>query len=365
MSNAYASHGSTLHKLAECNHNRNKKVFYVQTENRDNRRKSQGQATTQNQEPRQRSLSTSSASMTRTHRRSLSENICRCTTSPVITVKKSVKEPQPPQRRASLTPHTTHDASSKRYSCPPIGSFRSPSQSSSTSSCSSPPPVKTSEIIGHDPMGWKLQPKKSYISPRGHNRRLSLQISLPLLPDYKLSPTPNSSPISEPDHSTKTEPTKSKPVLKPKPFRRHHSESSAFLKSLANHTPMVTLEDLNNVQLRPIDHVDESDDVFGEENNEEDVTACQCKTPPPVPEKTAMARQIAQLITHSRQCRRCVKTKTNQEEQNAEKAQKSDDHHSQQTKNTGKYSCKEVQLSIITFTGGTELSLTFPYPVLG
>lgn len=77
------------------------------------------------------------------------------------------------------------------------------------------------------------------------------------------------------------------------------------------------------MQLHPVTCLDESDDVFSEENDEENdeeeqkeekVTTRPRKTPPPIAEKTAMARQIAQLIAHSRQCRRPVTAKTNQKE---------------------------------------------------
>lgn len=330
MSTAYAFQSSALHRLAK-------------KQNKDcNRRQGPGQATTLSQELRQRSLSiTSASSLTpRSHQRRWSADFCRNGTSPVIIVKKSVKEPQPPQRGASiLRPHTTSQPPFKRYSCPLIGNSRSPSQSpsastntsttSSTSSCSSPSPVKTSDVIGSDPLGWKLHPKSTFTSPQARTRRLSLQISLPLLPDLKSSPTPNLSPVSQPDPTPKT-----KPPLKPKPFRRHHSESSAFLRSLANSVPVVTLEELGNVNLRHIANLDESDDVFSEENDEENVTTR--RKPPPVPEKTAMARQIAQLIAHSRQRRWPVTARTNREEHiYAEIPQKPEDHRSLHATNTG------------------------------
>lgn len=63
--------------------------------------------------------------------------------------------------------------------------------------------------------------------------------------------------------------------------------------------PTVTLDELSAVHLRPLALSDESDDVFSE-GNENDPRATPRKIPPPVLEKTAMARQIAQLIAYSR-----------------------------------------------------------------
>ncbi|XP_040885413.1 putative protein TPRXL isoform X2 [Toxotes jaculatrix] len=263
-----------------------------------------GRVLTHSQELRELSLLTiSTSSVTpRSHQRRWSADLSKSETSPVVVVKKNKKEPQPPQRGVSLrTSHTVSYSSFKRYSCPPLGMFTSQSQSSSsssstTSSCSSPPPVKTSVITGHDPLGWKLHPKSSSTSAR--TKRLSLQIPLPVIfPDPKSSP----SATSPSDNTPNEDPApKTKPPLRPKPFRRHHSESSAFLRSLANPLPVVTLEELCAIRLRPVSHSDESDDVFIEGHEEKvKVTSQPRKIPPPVPEKTFMARQIAQLIARS------------------------------------------------------------------
>ncbi|XP_041830086.1 uncharacterized protein LOC121632555 [Melanotaenia boesemani] len=256
------------------------------------------------QVPRQRPLSTSSMMTVtlRSHQRQWADDICVCGIFPVIIEKKNKKKPQPPQRSVSYQrPQSTTHSSFKRYSCPPIGISASSGQSSSsssstTSSCSSPPPVQTSVITGHDPLGWKLQPISSSSSSRARANRLSLQIPIPVIP---VSNSPNSEPSS-----------KTKPELRPKPPRRHNSESSAFLRSLAN--PAVTPEQLCTVHLRPITFSDEVDNVFGEVTQEQEgTTAPPCKIPPPVMEKTAMARQIAQLIANSRQCYRPLMAKNN------------------------------------------------------
>lgn len=269
-----------------------------------------GPATTHSQEPRQRPLSTTSTENTCSHQRRWSADFCKHGTSPVIVVRKNKKEPQPPQRSVSLPqPNTASHPSTKRYSCPPIGVFsslshrHSSSSSSSTSSCSSPPPVQTSVITGHDPLGWKLHPKSSSSSSQARTKRLSLQIPLPVIPDFKTDSPSDNTP--KPDRSTKP-----KPPLRPKPARRHHSDSSAFLRSLATPLPVVTLEELCTVNLRPVTLSDEPDDVFSGGNGEEvKATARPRKTPPPVPQKTSMARQVAQLIAHSRQ--RCTTNEEN------------------------------------------------------
>ncbi|XP_070847595.1 uncharacterized protein [Chaetodon trifascialis] len=273
-------------------------------------RQGAGKATAHSQEPRQRPLSTASTPAVTpcSHQRRWSADFCKRGTSPVITVRKSKKEPQPPQRHASLLqPNTASHLSTKRYSCPSIGVFRSrshlhsSSSSSSTSSCSSPPPVPTSIITGHDPLGWKLQPK-STSSSQARTKRLSLQIPLPVIPDLKTIPAPNSQSENTPNPDR----SKPKPPLRPKPPRRH-SDSSAFLRSLSSPQPAVTLEELCNVHLRT---VTVSDDVFSE-GNEEEVKAITRprKIPPPVPPKTPMAKQIARLIAHSRQ--RCATNEEN------------------------------------------------------
>ncbi|XP_045925212.1 putative protein TPRXL [Micropterus dolomieu] len=280
-------------------------------------RQGPGHATANRQGPTERSSSRVSTSSVapRSHQRRWSADFHKCGTSPVIIVKKNKKEPQPPQRGVSLLRlHPTSHSSVKRYSCPPIGVFGSPghpsssSSSSSTSSCSSPPPVQTSVITGHDPLGWKLRPKSSSMSPQARINRLSLQISLPVIfPDPKSGSASN----SQSDNTPNPDPSpKTKPPLRPKPPRRHHSDSSAFLRPLATPLPAVTLDELRGVHLRQVSLSDESDDVFSGGNEEEvKVTTEPCKTPPPVPEKTSMARQIAQLIAHSRKHCRPVITK--------------------------------------------------------
>ncbi|XP_008436182.1 uncharacterized protein LOC103482049 [Poecilia reticulata] len=257
--------------------------------------------TTRSHVPRERqnlTVLTSNVSL-RSHQRRWSVDFCKCQTPPVITVRKNKKEPDPPQRTASLLRlETSSHSSFKRYSCPTIGIFSSTSSSSSTSSCCSPTSVPTSVIIGPDPLGWKIQPKSRSNSSQNRTKRLSLQIPLPTLP------TPRS-PNPEPSSQTK-------PALRPKPSRRHHSESSAFLKSLGKTLPVLTLEQLHAVHLRRVSLSDESDDVFDEPGQSQGrVTASPRKIPPPVPEKTAMVRKIAQLIACSRQPRRPVTANIN------------------------------------------------------
>ncbi|XP_028263907.1 uncharacterized protein LOC114437430 [Parambassis ranga] len=229
------------------------------------------------QEPRQRPLSTLSLSPVTPH---VHQRHGSFGASSGIAVKKNKKEPEPPHRGVSLLrPHTSSHPSSKRYSCPAIGILNSPrssSSSSSSSSCSSSSPVQTSVITGPDPLGWKLHPISMHNPSQSRAKRLSLQIPLPVIPA-----------LSTPELSPKT-----KPPLKPKPFRRHHSDSSAAL----------TLEELCNLRLRPIKLSDEMDDVFSEGTPQEEEKEKRVKKiPPPVPEKTIMARQIAQLIAHSHQ----------------------------------------------------------------
>ncbi|KAF3853227.1 hypothetical protein F7725_013915 [Dissostichus mawsoni] len=241
--------------------------------------------------PRNRPLS---ISFPRSHQRRYSADFCRSSHSPVITVKKNLKEPDRPQCVVSLlTPQSVPRNPSKRYSCPPFAVFSTKTRpfasssssssppSSNSSSCSSPPPaVQTSVITGHDPLGWKLRPKSSSSSPRAN--RLSLQIPLPT------------------SSATKTNPET--------PLR--------FLRLPQKSHPFVTLEELRDVHLAPVLARHESDDVFsdgGEEEEEEEVKATG-KEPPPVPEKTVMARQIAQLMARSHQRKeiiysRVIKTK--------------------------------------------------------
>ncbi|CAN9508927.1 unnamed protein product [Ophioblennius macclurei] len=223
----------------------------------------------------------------RSHRRSWSIDLSKRRTSEGIVVTKNKKEPQPPERGVSLL-QPDAATSKKRYSCPPMGTSPCHSSSSSTSSCSSPPPVKTSVITGHDPLGWKLRPKSGAASSKSRSNRLSLQIAIPTVP----SPDPTKHKVS---------PT-IKPALGPKPHRRRHSDTSALIRSLEAPMFAVTLEDLRATQLHPVALSEESDDVFVETSEDgRRATDRPRKVPPTVPEKTAMARQIAQLIACSRQ----------------------------------------------------------------
>ncbi|XP_059180747.1 uncharacterized protein LOC131959556 [Centropristis striata] len=237
------------------------------------------------------SFPVSSSNMTpRSDQRRWSADLCKCGTSPVFTVRKNKKEPEPPQRGVSLRPQAAPHQTSKRYSCPPIGVFKSPthSSSSSSSSCSSPPPTRTSVITGPDPSGWKLRPKSRSSSARARTNRLSLQIPLPVVfPEHQ--PVTNSLSVS----SLSPEP-EAEPLVRPKPHGRRHSDSSALLRSLATPQPALTLADLYAVRLRRV-----SDNVFSEGNEEK--VEVKRKIPPAVPEKTSMVRQIAQLMAESQQ----------------------------------------------------------------
>ncbi|XP_037318937.2 uncharacterized protein LOC119212536 [Pungitius pungitius] len=217
-----------------------------------------------------------------------SGDFCRCGASPIIVVKRDKKEPQPPRRGVSLLrPRAASHHASKRYSCPPVGVFGSPS-SSNTSSCASPPPVQTSVITGSDPLGWKLRPKSGCAPLRARTNRLSLQIPLPVAVPA-VSSGPGDAACPDPCGENK-------PPLRPKPLRRRHSDSSAFLRSL----PVVTLEELRDVRLRQLALQDEPDDVFGTGAKEGAAPTARARSiPPPVPEKTSMARQIAQLMSCS------------------------------------------------------------------
>lgn len=314
-------------------------------------RQGPGRATAHGLEPRERPFSTVSPSdvAPRSHQRRWSADFCKCGASPVIIVRKNKMEPQPPQRGVSLLrPHTAARSSVKRLSCPPIGVCRSPSHpsssssTSSTSSCSSPTsPVQTSVITGPDPLGWKLRPKSSSASPRARTNRLSLQIPLPVVfPDPRSSPAPNpqSDTLPNPDPAPKT----SAPPG-PKPARRRHSDSSAFLRSLASPLPAVTIEELCAVHLRHVTLSDEPDDVFSEGNEEGvKVTARPRKTPPPVPEKTSVTRQIAQDISYSRQ--RCMPVTASEEhiycsitKPKPAESHQTEDHSSLRARKTGKH----------------------------
>ncbi|XP_060951119.1 uncharacterized protein LOC133027954 isoform X2 [Limanda limanda] len=273
-----------------------------------------GRVITHSQEARELPMpsdSTSRATPT-SHQRRWSADLSKCGSPHVITVRKNKKEPQPPQRRTSLSkPPAASDNLTRRYSCPHtriLSSTSSSSSSSTTSSCSSPPPIQTSAITGNDPLGWRLRPKSSLTTTQARANRLSLQIPLPVvLPDCKSRPVPNSTP----DNSlNQVRSPKIKPPLGAKPSRRRHSDSSAFLRSPASPQPLVTLEVLCSVRLRRVAHSDESDDVFSEV--ESPVTP-QRKIPPAVPEKTFTARQMARRIAHS--AHRCapVSTKTTED----------------------------------------------------
>ncbi|XP_029312301.1 serine/arginine repetitive matrix protein 1-like isoform X2 [Cottoperca gobio] len=335
-----ASFTLTEHKMSKCSaacsdQANVKTVSEADTENlRAQNRQGPAHDRTHRQDTRERPLSDSTSNANpRSHQRRWSVG---CAASPIITVRKNKSEPLPPQRGVSLLrPHAASHRSSKRYSCPHPGVFSSPthpassSSSSSTSSCSSPPPVQTSVITGHDPLGWKLGPKSSSSSPRCRTNRLSLQIPLPVvIHEPESNPEPNSQSVNaaNPDPSPK-----GKPPLRPKPPRRRHSDSSAFLRSLAIPRPVVTLQELCSVHLRPVTPLDESDDVFGKE--EVKVTR---KTPPPVPEKTSMAKQIAQLMAHSQQhCGRVESTNTRVIKPKPKHPQHTEDHSSLKAGNTG------------------------------
>ncbi|XP_037134208.1 uncharacterized protein LOC119138312 [Syngnathus acus] len=255
-----------------------------------------GQVTTNKQEGKQSCCRTSSTSLTScSHQRRWSTDCCHSNSSPVITVKKNTREPQPPQRGVSLRSHQIPSRHPRqRYSSPVtgIGSITHPS-TSPTSSCSS---VQTSVITGRDPLGWKLRTKSTTSSKRAHTKRLSLQTPIPVTvpdPGFLLSDT---SPLDP----------KQNPTFKGKPFRRHHSDSLAFLKSM----PAITLEELRHVQLRSA----KPDDVFHEAYGKEMANPQPYKKPPAVPEKSPLARKIAQLISHSWQHQMCAARKSEHEE---------------------------------------------------
>lgn len=213
--------------------------------------------------------------------------------SPIITVRKSKKQPRPPQRSTSLTqPTSAPHHIFKRYSCPPITICRSTSRlcsssssSSFRSSCSSPPPVPTSVITGPDPFGWKMHPK----SRARHVSRLSLQIPLPVIaPDTSARPAATS-PFSH-----------SKPRVQPKASRRRHSDSSAFLTSSTAQNPGGIIEELRALQLQPNQNLPpQANDVFREASSEANVSKQPCKIPPAVPKKTLLAKQKARMIAFS------------------------------------------------------------------
>ncbi|XP_051926504.1 uncharacterized protein LOC127603865 [Hippocampus zosterae] len=232
--------------------------------------------TNKEEDGRQSDRRTSTSGLTScSHRRRWSTDCCPSNASPIIMLKKS----------QSRCPR-------QRYSSP-INGIGSATQLPTSESSSH---VRTSVITGRDPLGWKLRPKSSISSKRAHAHRLSLQTPLPVIipdPDLVLSDRP------PPDPRQKTPPR-----FKGKQFRRHHSDSSAFLGS----TPAVTLEELREVRLRP----SQADDVFSEAHGGE--KASSRKTPPAVPEKSPLTRKIAQLIAHSWRRPTCAPRKTEQEE---------------------------------------------------
>ncbi|XP_061665890.1 uncharacterized protein LOC133495358 [Syngnathoides biaculeatus] len=225
-----------------------------------------------------RTTSTSSS-----HQRRWSSDCCYSNSSTVIIIKKNVSEPQPPQRGSSLLrSHPPSRCPRQRYSSPIIGTDHTSHVSTSSSSSWSSSPVRTALITGHDPLGWKLRPKSGTYSNRAHIKRLSLPLPVTIPdPNFLLS---NKSPTTSLDPVRKT-----KTHYQNKPTRRHHSDSSAFLGSM----PMVTLEELRGVHLRS----NKPDDIFCEEKT----SPRQHKKPPAVPEKSPLARKIAQLIAHSGQ----------------------------------------------------------------
>ncbi|XP_013882610.1 uncharacterized protein LOC106531325 [Austrofundulus limnaeus] len=215
---------------------------------------------------------------TRTHQRRWTVDFSQHKTLTVIIVEKTMKKPQPPQRDTSLLrPQPVPPPSFKRSSCPSAKTF---SPSSTAATCFSPPSLPTSIITGHDPLGWKLQPKS-----RERTKRLSLQTPLP---EVQTPSCPNPE-------------TSSRPAFRPKPPRRRHSEPTAFLKSLKA-LPVLNPEELRSVLLRPVTLSDEPDDVFDQGTGQQGSGSAPLhKIPPPVPEKTATARRRAHLIASSQQ----------------------------------------------------------------
>lgn len=222
-----------------------------------------------------------------------SADFSKSSTSAVITVKKSTKEPEPPRRTVSLPRPQAANPTSKRYSCPAFGiTTQKLYQFCSLSASSSPPPlIQTSSITGPDPLGWKVRHKIGNTTSRSRTERLSLQIPLlDAFPETKSQQSSNSS-ISG----------------CPKPSRRHNSDSLAFLRSSGTTMP-VTMEELSTFKLRRANSIS-NPDVF-EENVEK--TEQNIKEPPPVPIKSEMARQVAELIAFSREL--SIETIRNHEE---------------------------------------------------
>ncbi|XP_077407250.1 uncharacterized protein LOC144038555 [Vanacampus margaritifer] len=239
-------------------------------------KESLGPVKTSKQEAKQQSGGPPSTSTSSSHRRRWSTDCCHDNSSPVITVKKSQKEPQPPQRGVSLLRRQTPSRCPRQRHSTPITGIGSTTSTPSSSS------VQTSVITGRDPLGWKLRPKSRSSSNQVHAKRLSLQTPLPVSvpdPDFLRSNTP-----LEPVRKTS----------KSKAPRRHHSDSLAFLGPV----PEVTLEELRAVRLRSAKPDDVSREASGEKKEH--------KKPPVVPEKSPLAKKIAQLIAHSWQQRTCA-----------------------------------------------------------
>lgn len=216
------------------------------------------------------------------HLHQWSADFSKISTSGVVIVKKSKKEPEPPRRSVSLPQPQPAEPTSKRHSCPAFGiTAQNSPPPSSISACSSPPLIQTSTITGPDPLGWNVRHKSGNSTSRSCAGRLSLQ-----------------TPLSDIFPKTKSQlSTNSDPSRCPKPIRRHNSDSLAFLRSSGISLP-VTKEELCTVELRHAHNVSDSDDVF-EKNVKK--TEQNIKEPPPVPIKSEMARQVAHLIAFSRE----------------------------------------------------------------
>lgn len=276
--------GGSTHIDLMCGPVSNNKDITAQNNNCDSRQ-------TSNQDPRERSMVTPCSPQPHG-----SAGFSKDRTSPIITVRKSKKQPQPPQRSTSLTqPTSVPHHIFKRYSCPPIQICRSTSRlcsssssSSSRSSCSSPPPVPMSVITGPDPFGWKMRPK----SRARRVSRLSLQIPLPVIAsDSSTRPAASSQRTQN-----------SKPPVQPKTSWRRHSDSSASLTSSAIQNPVGILEELCALQLQPVQTLPrQANDVYREASSKANVSKQPCKMPPPVPRKTMVAKQKAKMIALSQQ----------------------------------------------------------------
>lgn len=218
------------------------------------------------------------------HLQQWSVDFSKLSTSAVVTVKKNKTEPVPPRRSVSLLRPQPAKLTTKRYSCPVFGmTAQNSSTAFSTPASSSPPLTKTSTITGPDPLGWKVRHKSSNSKSRSHAGRLSLQI-----PISDIFPETRSPETTSPASSACK-------VLKP--VRRHNSDPMAFLRSTRINLP-VTIDELCTVELRRAKGMSNSDDVFGENM---ETPQRYIKGPPPIPTKSEMARQVAQLIACSRE----------------------------------------------------------------